>query len=295
MKLVGLISRFDPWRSGLCTCPSKLTLNPYTGCDHGCVYCYASSYVRRFSECRPKEDVVRRLMREARVLRGELLSVANSSDPYPRAEAELMVMRGCLQVLSECKCRVQVVTKSTLVARDVDLLASFPSMVSLTVTTDDDQLAGLLEPGAPAPSARLRAVGTLIGKGVPVSVRVDPIVPFVNDAAEGLMERLAGLGVEHVTCSTFKVRPDSWRRFSQAMPDAAARLRPLYFELGESRAGYRLLPERFRFKVLRRVASLARRYKMKFGTCREGLGILNTATCDGSWLLKEKGLADARY
>lgn len=283
-----LISRFDPWRSGLCTCPAKLTFNPYTGCDHGCVYCYASSYVRRFSECRPKKDVVRRLMREAGVLNGELLSVANSSDPYPQAEAELMVMRGCLRVLSECKCRVQVVTKSPLVTRDVDLLGEIPSMVSLTVTTDDDQLAGLLEPGAPAPSARLRAVETLVRKGVPVSVRIDPIIPYVNDDPEGLVRTLAGLGVRHVTCSTFKVRPDGWRRFSLAMPDVAASLRPLYFELGESRAGYRLLPENLRFRLMERAGGLARRYGMKFGTCREGFGHLNTAACDGSWLLKEK-------
>lgn len=100
---MGLISRFDPWRSGLCTCPVKLTFNPYTGCDHGCVYCYASSYVRRFSKCRPKKDVVRRFRMEAGMLRGELLSVANSSDPYPQVESELMVIRSCLRVLSECR------------------------------------------------------------------------------------------------------------------------------------------------------------------------------------------------
>jgi len=173
---------------------------------------------------------------EAGMLRGELLSVANSSDPYPQVESELMVMRSCLRVLSKCNCGVQVVTKSPLVTRDVDLLTKVPSMVSMTVTTDDDELAGLLEPGAPVSSVRLRAVETLVGRSVPVSVRVDPIIPFVNDAAEGLMGKLAGLGVRHVTCSTLKVRSDGWRRFSLAMPDFAAKLWPLFFELGDFRA-----------------------------------------------------------
>jgi DNA repair photolyase len=225
---------------------------------------------------------------EAGMLRGELLSVANSSDPYPQVESELMVMRSCLRVLSKCNCGVQVVTKSPLVTRDVDLLTKVPSMVSMTVTTDDDELAGLLEPGAPVSSARLRAVETLVGRSVPVSVRVDPIIPFVNDAAEGLMEKLAGLGVRHVTCSTFKVRSDGWRRFSLAMPDVAAKLWPLYFELGEFRAGYRLMPENLRLELMERVGRLARRHGMKFGTCREDFSRLNTAACDGSWLLKEK-------
>jgi len=284
---VGLISRFDPWRSGLCTCPSKLTFNPYTGCDHGCTYCYASSYVPRFSCCRPKKDLIRRLTREADRLRGETLSISNSSDPYPAIEAEAGLMRGCLEILSERDCRVQIVTKSPLVVRDVDFLKRVPSMVSLTVTTDDDRVAGLIEPRAPPPSARLKAVETLVSRGIPVCVRIDPIIPFVNDEAEGLVGTLASLGVRHVTCSTFKVRSDGWRRFSAWMPDVAEKLRSLYFEEGVRRAGYLYLPEGLRLRLMESVGRLAKKCGMKFGTCREGFSHLNTAACDGSWLLKE--------
>ena len=131
-----------------------MTLNPYTGCDHGCLYCYASSYVPRFSCCRPKKDLLRRLAKEAGGLRGEILSLSNSSDPYPTVEAEAGLTRGCLKILSEHDCRVQVVTKSPLVVRDADFLRRVPSMVCLTVTTDDDNMAGLIEPRAPPPSTR---------------------------------------------------------------------------------------------------------------------------------------------
>jgi len=284
---VNLISRFDPWRSCLCTCPFKLTFNPYTGCDHGCTYCYASSYVPKFSVCRPKKDLMQRLRKEARRLNGEILSISNSSDPYPFLEGKMGLMRDCLGILSQHKCKVQIITKSPLVTRDIDLLRRIPSMVSLTVTTDDDSTARLIEPRAPSPSARLRAVETLVDEGIPVSVRVDPVVPFVNDNPESLVRTLASVGVRHVTSSTFKVRPDAWRRFSAELPEVAEKLRPLYFEKGEVKAGYRYLPGELRLWLMERVGDLARKCGMRFGTCREGLSSLNTAVCDGSWLLDE--------
>jgi DNA repair photolyase len=285
---VNLIARFDPWRSGLCTCPSKLTFNPYTGCDHACTYCYASSYVPRFSDCRPKKDLMQRLMREADKLNGEVLSISNSSDPYPSLEGKTGLMRDCLEILSQHRCKVQVITKSPLVTRDVDLLRRIPSMVSLTVTTDDDNKARLIEPQAPLPSARLKAIAILVDKGVPASARVDPIIPLVNDNPESLVRTLASVGVRHVTSSTFKVRTDGWRRFSAQLPEVAEKLKPLYFEKGVRKAGYWYLPGDLRLRLMERVGGLAGKYGMKFGTCREGFSSLNTAVCDGSWLLDER-------
>lgn len=285
---MGLISRFDPWRSGLCTCPSKLTFNPYTGCDHACTYCYASSYVPRFFDCRPKKDLIQRLKQEAGRLKGETLSVSNSSDPYPVMEGETGLMRSCLEILSQHECRIQIVTKSPLVTRDVDLLRRVPSMVSLTVTTDDDNTASLIEPRAPPASERLKAVERLVDEGIPTSVRVDPVIPFVNDNPESLVRTLASLGVRHVTSSTLKVRTDGWRRFSVRLPEVAEKLKPLYFEQGEMISGYHYLPGSLRLKLMERMRDLAGKHGMKFGTCREGLSRLNTAACDGSWLLDER-------
>jgi DNA repair photolyase len=228
------------------------------------------------------------LQREAAKLKGEIVSIANSSDPYPQVEAEAGLTRKCLAILSQHNCRIQIITKSTLVTRDTDLLGKALCTVALTITTDDDNTAKLLEPHAPSPTERLKTVETLTSKGIPVSVRVDPIIPFVNDNPEQLIATLASMDVKHVTTSTYKAKPDNWRRLATAMPQVAEKLKPLYFEQGERTGGYTLLPTDLRLKLLKNIRRLAVENGMKFGVCREGLAQLNTAACDGSWLLAAK-------
>jgi DNA repair photolyase len=228
------------------------------------------------------------LEREAAKLKGEIVSIANSSDPYPRMEAEAGLTRKCLAILSRHNCRLQIITKSDLVTRDIDVLSKVPCTLALTITTDDENTAKLMEPHAPSPTERLKAVETLTQKGIPASVRIDPIIPFVNDNPEKLIATLAGMGVKHVTTSTYKVKPDNWRRLTAAMPQVAEKLAPLYFEHGEKRAGYTLLSTDLRLKLLKNIRRLAVENGMKFGVCREGLAHLNTAACDGSWLIPAK-------
>lgn len=285
-----MISSFDPWRSGLCTCPNKLTFNPYTGCDHQCTYCYASSYIPNFKDCHPKKEALAMLKREVAKLNGETISISNSSDPYPRAEATEGLTRRCLEILAESNCKIQIITKSNLVTRDDDLLVKVPSTVALTITTDDDNLAKVLEPLAPSPSQRLRATQDLIKAGIPVSVRIDPIIPLVNDQAQKLIATLASIGVKHITCSTYKAKADNWMRLTAVMPQMAEKLKSLYFVQGEKIGGSALLPKDLRYKILKNMRDLAEANGMKFGVCREGLAQLNTATCDGSWMMpKAKG------
>ena len=279
-----------PWRSGLCTCNPKLTFNPYTGCDHQCLYCYASSYIQNFKDCHPKKDALAILKREAAKLKGETISIANSSDPYPRAEATEGLTRRCLEILVKSNCKIQIITKSNIVTRDDDLLSKVPATVALTITTDDDNLAKTLEPFAPSPSQRLRAAQDLTKAGIPVSVRIDPIIPFVNDQPQKLITELASIGIKHVTCSTYKAKADNWMRLSKALPKVAEQLKPLYFQQGERIGGSMLLPKEFRLRLLKGMRDLAGANGMKFGVCREGLSQLNTASCDGSWLMpKPKG------
>jgi len=283
--MVMLITPFDPWKSGLCTCPSKLTFNPYTGCDHGCLYCYASSYIPRFFDCRPKKNLISRLRREAGRLKGELVSISNSSDPYPRLEQRSGLTRRCLEILAESSCRLQIVTKSDLVVRDIDILREVPCVVSFTVLTDDDGLSRKLEPGAPVSSRRLKAIETLVEEGIPTTVRIDPVIPFLNDELGGLVEAVADLGVLHITSSSYKVKPDNWRRFSQRFPEVAEKLRPLYFEKGERIGRSTYLPRDLRFSLMKRAKELAEENNLKFGCCREGFR-LNSAVCDGSWAIQ---------
>jgi len=281
-----LLTVFDPWKSRLCTCPDKLTFNPYTGCDHRCLYCYASSYIPRFDDCRPKKNLVARLRREAQRLDGELISISNSSDPYPRLEQKLGLTRKCLEILAESRCRLQIVTKSDLVLRDINILKKVPCVVSLTILTIDDGLSLKLEPGAPVSSKRLEAIATLVKEGIPTTVRIDPIIPFLNDDLAKLIETIASLGVLHITSSSYKVKPDNWKRFSTAFPEVAERLKPLYFVEGQRIGNSKYLPVNIRFGLMKKMKVLTEKYNLKFGCCREGFS-LNSAVCDGSWVIQK--------
>jgi DNA repair photolyase len=200
-------------------------------------------------------------------------------------EKELGLTRESLKILSRSRCRIQIVTKSPLAARDADLLSVASAIVALTITTMDDELAKRIEPKAPLPTERLKAVAQLASRGIPVMVRIDPVIPFVNDDAAELIKELAGMGVKHITASTYKVKRDNWRRFSAALPAQAKKLEPMYFSQGEATNGCVLLPRESRLKLLANMRGQAVKAGAKFAVCREGLSQLNTAACDGSWLL----------
>ncbi|MEM2865649.1 MAG: radical SAM protein [Candidatus Hadarchaeales archaeon] len=282
-----LLRDFDPWRDPLCTCPPKLSLNPYTGCPHACLYCYITSYIPRGFECRPKKDLLRRLEREVEKLTGRpLISMCNSSDPYPPAERELLLTRECLERLVG-RARVLVVTKSDLVVRDLDLLSRLPCAVSVTLTTLRPGLARRLEPGAPPPERRLKALRELSDAGVPVSVRLDPVIPGLNEEEiESLVEAAASSGAKHLTSSTFKPRGDSWERMRRGFPGLFPRLRELYLG-GERRKRSLYLPGEMRRELMERVREACLSLGLTFSTCREGFPELHTSeSCDGSHLIK---------
>ncbi len=188
------------------------------------------------------------------------------------------------------KCKIQIITKSNLVTRDDDLLCKVPATVALTITTDDDSIAAILEPLAPSPSQRIRAAQDLIKAGIQVSVRIDPIIPYVNDQSQKLIVELANVGVKHITASTYKAKADNWMRLCNALPQVAEKLKPLYFVEGEKIGGSTFLPKNLRYKILKGIRDCTIANEMKFGVCREGLNQLNTASCDGSCLMpKSKG------
>ncbi len=285
-KMMELLREFDPWRDPLCTCPPKLSLNPYTGCPHACLYCYITSYIPHGFQCRPKKDLLRRLEGEAGRLEGEpLISMCNSSDPYPPQERELLLTRGCLERLRG-RARVLVVTKSDLVVRDLDLLSRLPCTVSMTLTTLKPGLARRLEPGAPPPERRLKALRKLSDAGVPVSVRLDPLIPGLNEGEiRDLVEAAASAGVGHVTSSTFKPRADSWERMRRGFPELFPRLRELYLK-GERRKRSLYLPRERRRELMERVREACLSLGLTFSTCREGFPDLHTSrSCDGSHLI----------
>ena len=283
-----VIREFDPWGDPRCTCPKKYGFNPYTGCPHHCIYCYITSYIPRAFECRVKKNLIESVRRDLRLIdKRRIISMSNSSDPYPPMEADLRLTRACLELFASHGCRVQVITKSDLITRDIDLLSRMRCVVSFTLTTLDQGLSRKLEPAAPSPERRLKAIGELSGAGVPVTLRLDPVIPFLNDAeVERVVEAATSAGAKHVTSSTFKPRPDSWRRIERAFPRLVAELAPLYFDREERHHNSRYLPKELRLNLMERVRGACVTNGVTFAPCREGLqGLMTGASCDGSHLI----------
>lgn len=169
--------------------------NPYAGCSHGCLYCYARYYTpyREVAEnwgrvVYVKENVVEVLKREVGRLKRGVVGVSTTTDPYqPVEDAEELSRRG-IEVLLSAGFRVSVQTKSPLVLRDLDLLAAHKRLVDVgfTITTMDDGVAELMEPGAPPPSARARALREVAAEGIETWVFLGPILRGVNDSEESV-------------------------------------------------------------------------------------------------------------
>ncbi|MCX7564382.1 PA0069 family radical SAM protein [Xanthomonadaceae bacterium XH05] len=186
------------------------SINPYRGCEHGCVYCYARpshGYLnlsagldfetKLFAKTNAAE-----LLREELGKRGYVCSPINlgaNTDPYQPIERRHAITRSVLEVLAETNHPATLVTKNALIERDIDLLASMAKRrlvhVFVSVTTLDNRLSAALEPRASAPHRRLQTVETLSAAGVPCGVMVAPVIPFVTDQfMESILEHAAAAG-----------------------------------------------------------------------------------------------------
>ncbi|HEY0974150.1 MAG TPA: PA0069 family radical SAM protein [Solimonas sp.] len=188
------------------------SINPYRGCEHGCIYCYARPS-HAYLGLSPGLDFETRLFYKpdaARLLESELrkpgyacstISLGANTDPYQPVERRLGITRSLLEVLLRFRHPVGIVTKgAALLERDVDLLAELArhrlTMVAVSITTLDPELKRELEPRAASPQARLRALKMLAQAGVPTMVMASPMIPFINDAElERILEAAADAGV----------------------------------------------------------------------------------------------------
>lgn len=176
--------------------PFNVSLNPYRGCEHGCIYCFARpthSYLglspgldfesRLFAKVNAADLLRRELARPGYV--PEHIAIGVNTDAYQPCERDKKLTRQVLEVLSECRHPVGLISKSALIERDIDLLAPMAAQdlacAAVTITTLDPQIARTLEPRAAAPARRLRTIRTLAEAGIPVSVSVAPIIPFVTE------------------------------------------------------------------------------------------------------------------
>jgi DNA repair photolyase len=176
--------------------PFGVSLNPYRGCEHGCIYCFARpthSYLglspgldfesRLFAKVNAPELLRRELAKPSYV--PEPIALGVNTDAYQPCERELRLTRKVLEVLHECQHPVGLISKSSLMERDIDILADMASRnqaaVAVTLTTLDHSISRTLEPRAAAPARRLRTIRTMAEAGIPVSVSVAPIIPFVTE------------------------------------------------------------------------------------------------------------------
>jgi DNA repair photolyase len=172
------------------------SINPYRGCEHGCVYCFArptheylgfSTGLDFESKILVKEDAPELLRRELSSARWnpQVLAISGVTDPYQPIERRLQLTRRCLQVLAEFRNPVVIITKNHLVTRDVDLLSELArheaARVFLSITTLDGQLARVMEPRASHPTRRLAAIEALSQAGVQTGVLVAPVIPGLTD------------------------------------------------------------------------------------------------------------------
>ena len=192
--------------------PFTLSINPYRGCEHGCVYCYARPS-HAYLELSPGLDFETRLFAKvnaAELLREELarpghrvepIAIGVNTDAYQPIERERRITRGVLEVLAECEHPCTLITKSALIERDLDLLAPMAQkhllQAFVSVTTLDSELARRMEPRAAAPRRRLQTIRALAAAGVPVGVMAAPVIPFLTDSElEPILEAAAQAGAQ---------------------------------------------------------------------------------------------------
>lgn len=201
--------------------PFDVAANPYRGCEHGCVYCYARP-THSYLGYSPGLDFETRLVAKAnavQALRAELsrpgykpspINIGSATDAYQPIERDWRLTRGMLELMLETRHPVTIVTKNALVARDLDLLAALAQqnlvVVYISITTLDAGMARTLEPRAAAPWRRLEAVRSLTDAGVPVGVLVAPVIPFINDESmEHILQEAKAAGAHYASYTVLRL------------------------------------------------------------------------------------------
>lgn len=222
-------------KSGL----ADYAMNPYTGCGHKCVYCYAS-FMSRFSRhAEPWGEWVdvkvnapsaldKDIRRLERTREQPTVILSSVTDAYQPAERDYRITRSCLELMasSAVPLKISMLTKSDLVTRDIDVLRDFEDVeVGMTVTTTEDAVSRLYEPGAPPVSRRFGALARMSGAGLRTWAFVAPVLPYHSDsptAIKELLRRLAESGVARIMVDRFNPYPASASRFLRVAPAEAA-------------------------------------------------------------------------
>ncbi len=199
-----------------------LTINPYQGCQHRCGYCYATYqwspdfYDKIYAKSNAPE-ILERQLKSSKYDNIEPVMISSATDPYQPAEIRYGLTRRCIQVLQKCKAPYYVFTKSTNILRDLDLHKGYRDNCFLvwSITTCDEKIRRLIEPGTPPSEAIFGAIRKFVDAGVCCVVNIDPILPLITDSEVHLDEILDACsdgGVRHVVGAILRLRADIWER-----------------------------------------------------------------------------------
>ncbi len=263
--------------------PFAWMINPYRGCEFACKYCYAR-YTHEFMELRDSLDFERRiyvkqnagwcLRQELRQVRpGQLIAIGTATDPYQPAERRFQVTRRVFEELVRHEgLHLGLVTKSTLILRDLDLLRAVAQKnrlsIHVTVTTLDTELARILEPRAPRPDLRLKTVEKLAQAGIHVGVNCAPILPGITDSParlESLVRAAADAGAKSVAAIPLFLKPCSAKVFLPFLEEKFPHLVPHYRQRFSDHAFVSAA-------YARRISGLVRKYRLKYGIASREFG-----------------------
>ncbi|RAS12073.1 PA0069 family radical SAM protein [Cupriavidus alkaliphilus] len=236
--------------------PFDVSLNPYRGCEHGCIYCFARP-THAYLDLSPGLDFETQLYAKTNAAerlretlarpsyRCETIALGVNTDAYQPIEREQRITRSLLEVLHECDHPVALITKSSLIERDIDLLAPMAAkrlaVAALTITTLDPGIARTLEPRAATPSRRLRTIRTLTDAGIPVGVSIAPVIPFITEPdLERVLEAAREAGAVYanyiVLRLPWEVRPLFEEWLQAHFPDRAERVMNRVRDMREGKA-----------------------------------------------------------
>jgi len=244
------------------------SINPYIGCEHACIYCFARHFCRKFDVrdnwgklVYVKINAPRILKREVKKACRGVVLMSSITDPYQPIERRYEISRRLLEILAKTKLSVIIMTKSNLVTRDIDIIKELSNVeVGVTITTSDENISRLIEPQAPTTSHRIEAISKLTDHEIKTFVFMGPFIPIVSEiGVDSLISELKSIGVSRVVIDTLNIKRTNLVELLKVLEKVLS-MREI--ETLNSLLSDKRLYKVYYWKVRRWMMALSKRYKV---------------------------------